>query len=189
VDVFVHDIFKAAQGVRLMGRRPKVWIPSEFYHIVSRGNRREPLFHSPDDFKTFLHILQQTHEKIPFELTSYCLMTNHYHMQMRSEEVPISRVMSLINKRYADYFNNKYDLTGHVFEKRYFNKIIMGPIGTLEVSRYIHLNPIRANIAERPEEYPWSSYKYYKDIQLKAPAFLNRQNLIRSFYWMPFEEE
>lgn len=138
-----------------------MWTPDAFYHISSRGNRRDSIFLEKNDFNVFLYILRQVNEQTPFELASYCLMSNHYHLQMRSKVQPISNVMSRINKRYADYFNNKYNLTGHVFEKRYFADIIEPGAGMLEVSRYIHLNPVRANIVAKPEQYPWSSYRYY----------------------------
>lgn len=163
-----------------MGRKLKTWSPDFFYHVVSRGNRREPLFYSPEDFETFLYILQKTHETIPFDVTSYCLMTNHYHIQMRTETVPISKVMALINKRYANYFNNRYQQTGHVFEKRYFDQAILGPAGMWEVSRYIHMNPVRAKIVERPEDYRWSSYAYFLEPQRDSPAFLKRELFIQS---------
>ncbi|WP_193392232.1 transposase, partial [Neobacillus vireti] len=64
-----------------MSRQKRIWIPNRFYHIVCRGNRREPLFRNATDFQAFLHILNQLHEKVPFEMASYCLMTNHYHLQ------------------------------------------------------------------------------------------------------------
>ena len=104
-----------------MPYKKRIWIPHRFYHVVCRGNRRDPLFRSYTDFQAFFHILNQTHEKIPFELASYCLMTNHFHLQMRSQEAPLSKVMSLINKRYANYYNTRYRLTGHVFEKRFYH--------------------------------------------------------------------
>ena len=111
--------------------------------IVCRGNRRDPLFKEANDFRAFLYILEQLHENIPFEIASYCLMTNHFHLQARSQQQSISKVMALVNKRYANYYNTRYGLTGHVFEKRYFSKIIDDDAGMLEVSRYIHLNPVR----------------------------------------------
>ncbi|MGV2939713.1 transposase [Mesobacillus sp. LC4] len=163
-----------------MGRKLKTWSPEYFYHVVSRGNRREPLFLSSDDFEAFLYILLQTYEKFPFEITSYCLMTNHYHIQIRTEAFSISKVMSIVNKRYANYFNNKYNQSGHVFEKRYFDQVILGPVGMYEVSRYIHMNPVRAHIVERPEDYPWSSYRFYLNPMLDAPEFLKVEVLINS---------
>jgi putative transposase len=127
-----------------MPRAKRVWIPERFYHIVCRGNRRDPLFRNVTDFEAFLHILEQLHEKHRFEIASYCLMTNHYHLQIRSSETPLSKLMALINKRYANYYNTKYKLTGHVYEKRYYDKLIEGKEGMLEVSRYIHLNRVAA---------------------------------------------
>lgn len=100
-------------------------------------------------------------KKTPFELASYCLMTNHFHLQMRSKEQPISKVMSLLNKRYADYYNTKNGITGHVFEKRYYDKMIDSKQGMLEVNRYIHLNPLKAGMVMKAEGYSWSSYRYY----------------------------
>lgn len=144
-----------------MGRKRRIWIPHLFYHIVSRGNRRDALFKDDGDFKTFLYILQEVAKRTPFELASYCLMTNHFHLQLRSIKQPISKVMSLINKRYADYYNTKNNLSGHVFEKRYYDKMIPSKQAMLEVSRYIHLNPVDSNMVKRPEQYRWSSYRYY----------------------------
>lgn len=144
-----------------MARKKRIWVPHLFYHIVCRGNRRDALFKDDGDFKTFLHILNQVNERAPFELASYCLMTNHFHLQLRSQDQPISKVMSLINKRYADYYNTKNRLSGHVFEKRYYDKIIPSNKGVLKVSKYIHLNPVVAKMVEKPEMYEWSSYRYY----------------------------
>lgn len=142
-----------------MGRNKRLWLPAYFYHIVCRGNRRDALFHDENDFRVFLYILQQISTKNPFELASYCLMTNHFHLLLRSQEQPISNVMALINKRYANYFNTKNNFTGHVFEQRYFDKIVSSEYSMLKVSRYIHLNPLEAGMVNKPEEYPWSSYR------------------------------
>jgi len=144
-----------------MARKKRIWIPHLFYHIVCLGNRRDALFNDDGDFKMFLHIMNQVNERTLFELASYCLMTNHFHLHLRSQDQPISKVMSLINKRYPDYYNTKTRLSGHVFEKRYYDKIIPSKQGMLEVSRYIHLNPVAAEMVAKPEAYPWSSYRYY----------------------------
>lgn len=148
-----------------MARKKRIWHLNYFYHIVCRGNRRDALFKDARDGKIFLHMLDVIKQKTPFELASYCLMTNHIHLQMRSREQPLSKVMSLINKRYADYYNTKNAITGHVFEKRYYAKLIDSKQGMLEVSRYIHLNPLEAGMVTRPEHYQWSSYRYYLHTQ------------------------
>ncbi|MBB6453669.1 REP element-mobilizing transposase RayT [Salirhabdus euzebyi] len=175
-----------------MGRKLRTWIPEYFYHIVCRGIRRDALFKDTHDFQTFLYILQKVHENTPFEIASYCLMTNHFHLQLRSKEQPISKVMALINKRYANYYNTKYNLTGHVFEKRYFDDMIKTEIGMLEVSRYIHLNPLKAKIVNRLGDYQWSSYPYfllrgktiipnYMKVDLLLSTFDSHQNVFSSY--------
>ncbi|KLT17979.1 REP-associated tyrosine transposase [Neobacillus vireti] len=171
-----------------MSRQKRIWIPNRFYHIVCRGNRREPLFRNATDFQAFLHILNQLHEKVPFEMASYCLMTNHYHLQMRSPEIPFSKLMSLINKRYANYYNAKYRLTGHVYEKRYYDKVIEDKEGMLEVSRYIHLNPVEARMVRQPESYPWSSYYLFKYPSAVQPCFMNIDRLL-DFYEGTLEQK
>lgn len=138
------------------------------------------------DFKIFLRILNQVNDKTPFELVAYCLMTNHFHLQLRSEQQSVSKVMSLINKRYADYYNTRYNLTGHVFEKRYFDKIIDSKAGMLEVSRYIHLNPTGACMVEKPEHYPWSSYRYY--LHISRHHLMNMDEILNYFSGDAFEK-
>ncbi|MFE8698137.1 transposase [Cytobacillus sp. FJAT-53684] len=171
-----------------MPYKKRIYIPERFYHIVSRGNRRDPLFRNASDFQAFLHILQQLQEKYPFEMASYCLMNNHYHLQLRTKETPLSKVMALINKRYANYYNTKYRLTGHVYEKRFYDKVIKDKEGMLEVSRYIHLNPVEARMVQQPENYPWSSYQFYKSESLKGPPFLNMSSIL-DYYEGTFEEK
>lgn len=165
-----------------MARKQRIWIPHRFYHIVCRGNRRDPLFRSSVDFHAFFHILEQLHEKIPFELASYCLMTNHFHLQLRSQEVSISKIMSLINKRYANYYNTRYCLTGHVFEKRFFDNIIEEKEGMIEVSKYIHLNPMEANMVNKPEHYPWSSYYLFKYSKSVPQKYMDIHHILDYYY-------
>jgi putative transposase len=171
-----------------MGRARRIWVPHLFYHIVCRGNRRDPLFKESNDFLAFLHILEQLHEKIPFEIASYCLMTNHFHLQLRSQQESIAKVMALINKRYANYYNARYRLTGHVFEKRYFSKIIDDDTGMLEVSRYIHLNPVEARMVHLPEHYRWSSFYLYTQPVL-SPPFMNIDVLLDYFSGTTVEQK
>lgn len=144
-----------------IGRRIRQWQPNVVYHITNRGNQKSTLFHDAHDFEVFLRILENAHRKIPFQLYAYCLMTNHYHLLLSTEETPLSHLMAWLNKRYADYFNNRYNSCGHVFEKRFYSQAVGVGYGLLYVSRYIHINPVIASLVDGPAKYPWSSYSRY----------------------------
>ena len=168
--------------ILLMARKNRIWIEGLYYHVVSRGVRQEPIFREQKDYSTFLYILTQLYqEKIPFELPSYCLMNNHFHLLIRTKTLSISRFMYCLNKRYATYFNNKYNFSGGVFEKRFFASPIYTTESFLNVSRYIHLNPLKAKLVKRPEHYPWNSYSFYKETSTLPPIFIPINQVLNKF--------
>lgn len=103
------------------------WQKNCYYHITSRSNWREPLFRSDEDFLCFLQLLEETNKKYPFQLVSYVLMKTHFHLLMFSNTQSYSNIMFLIKKKYATYFNKKYQTRGHLFEKRFFAKPASSP--------------------------------------------------------------
>lgn len=144
-----------------MARKPRVWYSGAQYHIYNRGNRRETLFYDAQDFFKYLTFLKETIDEYPCQIFSYCLMTNHIHIQLKTEEHPPGKIMGVAHARYAHYFNKKYKLEGHVFKGRFNGELIQFPDYELEVNRYIHLNPLKANMVTNLEDYPWSSYHAY----------------------------
>jgi len=164
-----------------LGRIRRKWHPQYFDHVVVRGNNRQILFHEAADFQQFLRILHYIHDKYSYTLLAYCLMNNHFHLLIRSD-VPLSKVMMLINRRYSDYYKKKYRYTGHLYEHRYFSDMILTSDGVLEVSRYIHQNPIRTKtpLVTKLEHYPYSSYQYFKK-QNAVPSFLQPELLLSFF--------
>lgn len=172
-----------------MSRRKRTWAPGLHYHITSRGNQRAQIFIYKEDFSVFFHNLHSVFEKLPFEIVSYCVMNNHFHLLLSSNETHISKIMASINKKYADYFNKRYDLCGHVFEKRFFAEPIIGRKSLLEVSRYIHLNPVEAGVVSEAENYQWSSYRYYKDVTAETPPFLNRNPILDCYSGESLQEK
>lgn len=162
-----------------MPREKRVWYPGAIYHIVSRGNRQGHLFRDQLDFKFYLDVLRKIKDKCGFSLLAYCLMSNHIHLQIQTEDVEIWKLMHQINLFYAKYFNYKYDLVGHVFQGRYFSKLIEDDFYNLGVNRYIHLNPVEASIVEKPEEYNRSSYQIY--LGLKENDLINDSLILASF--------
>lgn len=115
-----------------------------------------------------------TYSKYPFTLLAYCIMTNHYHLLIRSE-VDLSKVMAYINRRYSDYYSKRYQHVGRIYEKRYYSALVDGPNAILSVSNYIHRNPIETKIplVENLEDYPYSSFPFYADEKKTPPRFLD----------------
>lgn len=144
-----------------MGKKKRIWYPGAVYHIMNRGNRRSAIFKDNEDYQVYLTILEETMEKYEYILYAYCLMTNHIHMQIETKNVEIWKIMRYINLSYTKYFNNKYNFIGHLFQGRYRAGIIESDAYNLQTSRYIHLNPVKASMVEKPVEYKWSSYGVY----------------------------
>lgn len=146
-----------------MSRKNRIWYPNIMYHITARGNHRNDIFRDEEDYIVYLTIIEEVLEYYSddYELISYCLMTNHVHLQIKTKERHIKDFMSKLNSFYVRYFNNKYNYDGHLYKDRYGSEVIENDKYALEVSRYIHLNPVRAKMVERPDEYRWSSYNMY----------------------------
>ncbi|MDC3418653.1 transposase [Aquibacillus salsiterrae] len=132
-----------------MPRKKRIWFPGARFHITSRGIRRTSLFHDDEDRLTYLRFLVDTQQIKPFLLNTYCLMTNHVHLQIQFSSHPPSVILHNLHLNYAKYFNQKYHYTGHVFESRYGSELLSTIEYELEVNKYIHLNPIRANMVVR----------------------------------------
>lgn len=163
-----------------MPRGIRIWNPNNYYHIVMRGNNRQSIFQYERDFKEFFRVLNYTYGKYPFKIAAYCIMTNHYHLLLKSPIVPLGNVMRSINRRYSDYFKKKYDYTGQLYESRYFSKMISTQMALLSVSRYIHRNPINTKtpLVEKMEHYPYSSYPLYKDSSTGTFPFMDTNTII-----------
>ena len=144
-----------------MARRVRLWFEGAKYHVTSRGIRREALFFEDEDYKKYLAYIDETRDRYPFNLYSYCMMSNHTHLQLETLEIPLSIIMKNLNTKYAKYINQKYDFSGHVFDKRYGAELLNSREYEIDVSKYIHLNPVEAGMVIAPEEYPWSSYRAY----------------------------
>ena len=129
--------------------------------MMSRGNRRVALFQEKNDYEYFLRLTETVMEKHPYVIHAYCLMTNHFHLLIETKEDPLWIIMHKILGNYARYFNNKYHYNGHLFENRYTSRLIEDEHYFIEVSRYIHLNPVKAAIVRDPLAYPYSSYRNY----------------------------
>ena len=132
-----------------------------FYHITSRGDDRKKIFVSEGDFMKFLKYISIAKAKFKFYIYAYCLMPNHYHLLLETSQPNISRIMHYINGSYTTYFNIRRKRCGHVFQGRFKSIVVDKDSYFLELSRYIHLNPLKAKMIDTSEKYPWSSYSGY----------------------------
>ena len=144
-----------------MARALRIELEGAFYHVTSRGNLRDRIFFKDRDKNKFLQILKRTKERYSYVLHAYALMDNHYHLIMETPKGNLSQSMQNINTSYTVYVNRKYQRNGHLFQGRYKAILVDQNEYLLSLSRYIHLNPVRARIVERPEQSPWSSYSYF----------------------------
>ena len=146
-----------------MGRPLRIEYPGAVYHITSRGNERKTIFVSDEDRINFLKIIEDYHERYGILIHSYVLMDNHYHIILETPKGNLLKVMHGINSRYTGYFNRTYKRAGHLFQGRYKGILIDKDNYLIELSRYVHLNPVRAKVVDRPEKWRWSSYPGYID--------------------------
>ncbi|MGI5920551.1 MAG: transposase [Syntrophomonadaceae bacterium] len=131
------------------------------YHVVQRGNERKNIFRNHNDKTRFLEILARAKEKYNFLVYAYCLMDNHVHLVIADNGNDISKLIKSINVSYVIYFNRIYQRCGHLFQDRFKSELIDNDSYLLEVSRYIHNNPVKAHIVEKPGDFQWSSYNIY----------------------------
>lgn len=163
-----------------MGRPLRVQYPGAFYHITSRGNERKAIFSSKRDREQFLSYLESASERYGAVIHVFCLMSNHYHLLLETPHSNLSQIMHHINGAYTNYFNKKRRRSGHLFQGRYKAILVEKDAYCQELSRYIHLNPVRAKLVEDPLEYPWSSYPYYVGAK-ERPDWLKTDDILGYF--------
>ena len=131
------------------------------YHIMLRGINKQDLFEEDEDRGEFLDALFRYKEDCDVALYAYCLMSNHVHLLLKENEQSVSNLVKRISSSYVYYYNWKYARTGHLFQERFKSEPVESDDYFLTVLRYIHQNPVKANLVDQVEEYEWSSYADY----------------------------
>lgn len=146
-----------------MTYKKRPWFPGAVLHITARGNHRNDIFRDDEDFQVYLTFIEEAlkHFKGKFCVYCYCLMDNHIHLLLKTEDLHVCNFITKVNSTYAQFFNKKYNYVGHLYQDRYFTELIEGDAQLLSASRYIHLNPIRAHMVKKPQDYLWSSYSMF----------------------------
>ena len=154
-----------------MARPLRIQYPGAFYHVTTRGNERKDVFKNKKDRERFLSYLESATERYFARVHVFCLMGNHYHLLLETPEGNLSQIMRHLNGAYTTYFNIKRQRSGHLFQGRFKAILVDADEYATELSRYIHLNPVRAEMVDNPADYPWSSYQYYVG-QKRSPKWL-----------------
>lgn len=164
-----------------MPYRKSLFNKGNFYHIYSRGDRKEPIFVADRDYERFLEKATEYKSKHAVDIVTYCLLPNHFHLLLKQlTEVPLSKFVGVLQSSHSHYASRKYNLPlGHLFQGRFGSRMIQSEEDLLNTSRYIHLNPIKNKLLEldytykksrilgkrdliiKARNYPWSSYHFY----------------------------
>ena len=146
---------------------------------MTRGNNRQIIFGSDEDYLKMLSLLAEQKRKLPFYLYAYCLMPNHLHLLVERRDDSISRVMHRMLTGYSRYHNRKYNKQGHVVQGRYKAILCQSDQYLAELVRYIHLNPVRAKMVRKAEGYAYSSHRAY--VGLDEGVFVDTEPVLRHF--------
>lgn len=144
-----------------MGRKERVHFPGGLYHVISRGNNRQRIFQSDQDYESYIEKMQSYRKRYGYLLYAYVLMPNHIHLLLEVGQTPLSRIMQGLQQSYALYYNRRYRKVGHLFQGRYKAILCDKESYLLELIRYIHCNPLRAGLVRDLKNYRWSSHPMY----------------------------
>ena len=166
-----------------MARKLRVEYPGAIYHVMNRGDRREPIFKDDEDRVQFVATLAEACLKTGWQVHAYCLMPNHFHLVVETPRANLVAGMKWFLGVYTSRFNRRHQLFGHLFSGRYKSLIVEGSgTGYLKtVCDYVHLNPVRARLIgedQRLESYRWSSYPAYLLAPARRPAWLRTDRLL-----------
>ena len=158
-----------------MARRLRIQYPGAIYHVMARGNARQDIVDDDADRRRLLAALEQSVRRSGWVLYAFVFMTNHLHLVLKTPRANLATGMQLFLSSYATWWARRHRAGGHLFQSRYRNELVEDETYLWVLTRYIHLNPVRAGIVQRPEQWPWSSY----------PGYARRRDRLD---WVAYEE-
>jgi len=144
-----------------MSRSWRIEYEGALYHLLSRGNQGTDIFVDEKDRGRFIDTVGDMSEKYDMDIFAYVLMNNHYHLLVRTRQANLKKAMQWFGTTYTQRFNRRHFRSGHLFQGRYKSIIVQNDAYLMQISYYIHRNPLRAGIIDRLADYPWSSYRVY----------------------------
>ena len=163
-----------------MARPLRLELAGAFYHVTSRGDGREDIYRSDEDRVAWQETLSQVCERFNWVCHAYCQMGNHYHLVVETPDANLSKGMRQLNGVYTQQFNRHHQRVGHVFQGRFKAILVEKDSYLLELARYVVLNPLRARMVRRVEQWPWSSYPATCG-QVLRPEWLHTDFILSQF--------
>ncbi|MBD3346483.1 MAG: hypothetical protein GF401_15625 [Chitinivibrionales bacterium] len=168
-----------------MPRMNRLEFPGSLVHIMSRGIDGRRIFNNDNDRLKFLYLFARYQKNCGYRCLAWCLMNNHYHFLLRTNENPMSKLMRPLNGVYAQWFNNKEERNGYLFQNRFKSVLCQDQEYALHLIRYIHLNPLRAGLVSSLEElaaWKWSGHRYLLGLNgAIGRDFQHRKEALRRF--------
>jgi REP element-mobilizing transposase RayT len=163
-----------------MSRPWRIEYEGALYHLLSRGNEGNDIFENDRDRKIFLKAVGEMSERFAMRIYAYVLMGNHYHLMVKTERANLKKAMHWFGTTYTQRFNFRHSHKGHLFQGRYKSILVQNDAYLLQLSCYIHRNPLRAGIVKRLADFRWSSYLAYA-YGRKAPKWLQTDLILSQF--------
>jgi putative transposase len=157
-----------------MSRSLRIEYEGAWYHVMNRGRAKQRIFHKRVDLELFLKLLGEIHALYQVKIHAYCLMGNHYHLLLETPFGNLSRAMRHLDGVYTQKYNYFHKKDGSLFRGRFKSVLIDSDNYLIQLTRYIHLNPVVDGLVEKAENYLWSSYKKY----------LNSESLFSESDWL-----
>ena len=176
-----------------MARLARIVVPGIPHHVTQRGNRREAIFFQEGDHEIYLDLLAEQTAKACVEVWAYCLMPNHVHLILTPEHADgLGRAVGEAHRRYTNFINARGRWTGHLFQSR-FASVVLDDTHLVRAVRYVSLNPVRARLVKRPEEWKWLSVRAHlaeaDDAVVKVRPVLERVPHLKELLNAEIEED
>ena len=179
-----------------MARKPRLHLSGGLYHVMLRGNNGQNIFFDNSDREYLESLVSEGVKRFDHKILAYCWMSNHIHLAIEVNIIPLSKIIQNLSFRYTRYINKKNKQVGHLFQGRYKAILVEKDNYLLELVRYIHLNPLRAKIVSELNEYQWSSHHLYLGKEQcswiqpnKALSMLSKNKLIAVKKYVQFLKE
>ncbi len=144
-----------------MPRQARIQSKTGIYHVMLRGINQQQIFYEESDYEKLKQIIKESEEPNRFRIFAYCFMGNHIHLLIKEEEETIGQAIKRIGLHFVYWYNIKYQRVGHLFQDRFKSEPVESNEYFLTVLRYIHQNPVKANLCKSIKEYKYSSYREY----------------------------